>query len=273
MVAAASGKEVRLIRPRNPEQSERFALPAPALDLVFSPSGHRLYLLTSEAQIVVFNRFTGARVRIIDLPGPGDLLRPDPSGRWMLIRPGAADSVWVMDLATLNPPTAKLPSAWGPTLPLIAGAATLLTAEGPDVVGWNLAASIPTPVARVPGGALDTWLAIPWVPPQRARAFAAALEEASALQDSSLVSNRERPTAGPTFFLQISSSQSPVWARELADQLVKDGLSATVWRPTGVSDGYRVVIGPFATRDEAEDAGRDLGRPYFTVTGPQATRP
>ena len=273
LVATASGKEVRLIRPRNPEQSERFTLPAPALDLVFSPSGHRLYLLTVDAQIVVFNRFTGDRVKIIDLPGPGDLLRPDPSGRWMLIRPSATDWVWVMDLATLNPPSASLPSAWGPTLPLVAGAATLLTADGPDVVGWNLAASIPTPVARVPGGALDTWLAIPWVPPQRARAFAAALEEASALQDSSLVSNRERATAGPTFFLQISSSQSPVWARELADQLVKDGLPATVWRPTGVSDGYRVVIGPFATRDEAEDAGRDLGRPYFTVTGPQATRP
>ncbi len=273
MVASASEKEVRLIRPRDPERSERFVLPAPAIDLAFSPSGHRLYLLTSDAQIVVFNRFTAARVKIIDLPGPGDRLRPDPSGRWMLIRPTGADSVWVMDLATLNAPTSALPSSWGPTLPLVAGAASLLTVEGQDVVGWNLSGSLPTPVARVPGGAVDTWLAIPWVPPQRARAFAAALEEASALQDSSLLTQRDRPSSGPTFFLQISSSQSPVWARELADQLVKDGLRATVWRPTGLTDGYRVVIGPFDTRDQAEEAGRGLGRPYFTVTGPQANRP
>jgi hypothetical protein len=36
-----------------------------------------------------------------------------------------------------------------------------------------------------------------------------------------------------------------------------------------------VVVGPFATRDEAETAGRSLGRPFFIVERdlPAPTRP
>jgi hypothetical protein len=36
-----------------------------------------------------------------------------------------------------------------------------------------------------------------------------------------------------------------------------------VLEPTGPDEGYRVVLGPYASREEAESAGRKLGRPFF----------
>ena len=32
-------------------------------------------------------------------------------------------------------------------------------------------------------------------------------------------------------------------------------------------ESYRVVVGPYATRDAADEAGKKLGRPYFVVVG------
>jgi cell division septation protein DedD len=64
-------------------------------------------------------------------------------------------------------------------------------------------------------------------------------------------------------YLQVSSSQNPAWARDLAGQLRDAGLPASVLEPTGPDEGYRVVLGPYASREEAESAGRKLGRPFF----------
>jgi hypothetical protein len=38
-------------------------------------------------------------------------------------------------------------------------------------------------------------------------------------------------------------------------------------------DAFRVVIGPYGTRDEAEDAGRKLGMPYWIFTRDQGVAP
>ena len=35
---------------------------------------------------------------------------------------------------------------------------------------------------------------------------------------------------------------------------------------TTPEDGFRVVVGPYSTREEADAAGRRLGRPYFILT-------
>ena len=51
-----------------------------------------------------------------------------------------------------------------------------------------------------------------------------------------------------------------------ADQLRQGGFPSRVFEPTTPEDGFRVVVGPYATREEADAAGRRLGRPYFIVT-------
>ena len=49
----------------------------------------------------------------------------------------------------------------------------------------------------------------------------------------------------------------------MAQQLTRAGLAARVLPPRGPDDGYRVVLGPFPTRAQAEAIGRKLGRPFW----------
>ena len=44
------------------------------------------------------------------------------------------------------------------------------------------------------------------------------------------------------------------------------GLRTSVLPPVPPEETYRVVVGPYATREEAEDAGRKLGMPYWIFT-------
>ena len=52
----------------------------------------------------------------------------------------------------------------------------------------------------------------------------------------------------------------PTWP---ADDLTRAGLAARVLPPQHTDDGYRVVLGPYATREQAEAIGRRLGRPFW----------
>jgi cell division protein FtsN len=61
----------------------------------------------------------------------------------------------------------------------------------------------------------------------------------------------------------VSSSQNPDWAEDLARQLREVGLVASVLKPRREGDGYRVVLGPYDSRETAESEGRKLGRPFF----------
>jgi cell division septation protein DedD len=47
------------------------------------------------------------------------------------------------------------------------------------------------------------------------------------------------------------------------DSLKLEGHPALVLDPLPGEDAYRVVVGPFASREGAEEAGRQLGRPSF----------
>jgi cell division septation protein DedD len=85
-------------------------------------------------------------------------------------------------------------------------------------------------------------------------------------QDRALVSDSApTPTVEATVWLQVSSSQNPDWAEDLAEQLRNAGHPAGVWRPAIPEESYRVVVGPYITREAAEEAGRRLGRPFFIV--------
>jgi len=67
-------------------------------------------------------------------------------------------------------------------------------------------------------------------------------------------------------YLQVSSSQNPAWADELADKLRAAGLPASVLAPTRGDEAHRVVLGPYATREQAEETGRKIGMPSFIVS-------
>ena len=81
---------------------------------------------------------------------------------------------------------------------------------------------------------------------------------------------QRRPRIGPRFFLQVSSSRNPAWARELSSKITEAGIAAGVMEPANADDVYRVVVGPFATREQADSASRSLGMPSFVITAPGA---
>jgi hypothetical protein len=233
--------------------------------VAFSPSGHRLYVAGDANELEVFDRFTLSEVARIKLPGPPRDIRVDASGRWMLVQPPSADSVWVVDLAT-GRLAAPVPGSWGPDLPLVAGAATLITRLGADVASFDLRQAPPRAMGRLEGAGEDLWLAAAWLPRDRVQAAAAAAESATVVQDTALVADSLKLNADSVgIFLQVSTSQNPDWAAQLAKQLKDAGFPSRVLQPKGPDDGYRVVVGPYATREIAEENGRKLGRPFFIL--------
>lgn len=263
MVATTAGDEVQLYRISDGSRLREVGQPDPPAALLFSPSGHRLFALLGN-RVTVTDRFTGERLGTIDLPATATALRGDGSGRWLYAPTAAGDSIMVMDLATTTF-AATVPGSWRDDLPLLAGSATLLVADGDDVAGYDLSASPPATIGRIPGGAADRWITVPWVPPLRERVAIAAAESARAVQDSALLP-ADSAGAEANLWLQVSSSQNPEWAQDLARQLADAGFETAVWEPRETEEGYRVVVGPFRTREQAEEAGKRLGRPYFVVT-------
>lgn len=236
-----------------------------ARKVAFSPSGHRIYVSGEDASLDVYDRFSLSELARIELPAPPRAFRSDASGRWMLVRPPASDSVWVVDLAT-NRLAASVPGSWDADLPVIAGAATVVSRLGSDLVSFDLRQAPPRPIARLPGGGDDLWMTAAWVPRERARAAVAAAESATVAQDSALLPDSVRvPADSIGIFLQVSTSQNPDWAAQLAKQLKDAGFPSRVLSPRGPDDGYRVVVGPYPNRDAAEESGRKLGRPFFIL--------
>jgi hypothetical protein len=253
LVAVAGDSGVVLADPLTRRGSTFVPLSDPPSVVAFSPSGHRIYVAhRTAAGLAVIDRYEHAEMDGVALPGPASALRVDPLGRWLLARPETADSVWIIDLP-FKTFVGTVPSAWGPDLPAITPDGSLVVAEGSDVVALRLDSL--TETGRVPGGASDLWTFTRWRPRAGYHAALASTETGTPADTTA--------TAGAPLYVQVSTSQNETWSTEMAQQLSRAGLTARVLPPQGPDDGYRVVLGPYATRDEAEAIGRKLGRPFW----------
>ncbi len=233
------------------------------LAVAFSPAGNRLYAATVDGHLVMLDRFDGSVISTLMLPGPARALRNGPYGRVLLARPRTGDSVWVASMIDESP-VRTISSSWDDDLPAVAPDGTILTRTGKDVIALS-ADSLKT-VGRVAGGAADRWLTAPWDPrrpPLQVAETAAGSTAAAAAQ------------AGTKMYVQVSSTSNPDWANNLAGDLRQAGLKATVLAPADSDQMYRVVIGPYASREEAEATGRKLGMPFwiYTQTPPATPTP
>jgi cell division protein FtsN len=94
----------------------------------------------------------------------------------------------------------------------------------------------------------------------------AAAEADRAEAADTTASGEPAPGAEPErVYLQVSSSQNPEYARGLVRQLRQAGLDAGLLTPREDGDPYRVVVGPYQGRAQAEEASRRLNRPSFIV--------
>lgn len=256
LIAIAADTSVILVDPDAPESQVDLPVIGHARAVLFSPSGHRFYVARREGALQVYNRFTRRQIAEIVLPGTAGALRADPYGRWLLVHPPGADSLWLVDLAK-NRYVGGFATNWAADLPTVTNQQTLLIKTGRDVVAYDLTKPEFPESGRIRGGAADAWLPLAWTP---------ETGTATAISDA-VVDTASTATDGDTttarVYLQVSSSQNRSWSAELARQLGQQGLPAKVLDPRVGEDGFRVVLGPYPSRETAESTGRRLGRPYF----------
>jgi SPOR domain len=264
LVGVAADTGVVLYTPQNKSKPHSIHTEGDARAVLFSPSGHRIYIARAAAPLIVMDRFEETRLREIELPGPARALRSDMYGNWLLVQPERGDSVWVIDVGS-GKYRGAVAARWTDDLPMVAPPHTLLVRRGPDLVALDLAASGFTEVGRVEGGAADFWLPLAWKPAQDT--------DLPAQSDSAALAASDTGAARPSVYLQVSSSQNPTWANELSDKLKAAGLPASVLAPKRSQEAFRVVLGPYATREQAEETGRKLGMPSFVVTAQDQSTP
>lgn len=251
LLAVASDSGVTLVDP--------FARRAPAFvpladhprALTFSPAGHRLYVARRTSPgLAVVDRFERKEIDGVALPMPAANLRVDGFGRWLLARPAAGDSVWIVDLP-IKRLVGAVAAGWSADLPDVSPDGALIVRSGSDVVALQPDSLKET--GRLAGGAADQWVLTTWLPRGSLRALADAAQGVTPAGD----------TTGGAMYVQVSVSQNQDWSTEMAQQLTRAGLAARVLPPAHPDDGYRVVLGPYPTREQAEAIGRKLGRPFW----------
>jgi hypothetical protein len=261
LVAVATDTAVIMYQTQGKNAPKSIRLSGHPLAVLFSPSGHRLYVAQQDDELIVLDRYSGERLESIDLPGAAKALRNDRFGQWLLVRPESGDSVWVIDVGRWRL-AGTVATKWAADLPAVASPNTLVIRRDKDVLGLDLGAKGFPETGRVEGGAADEWLPVAWRPARDA--------EADVASDSTALAGADSGKAAASVYLQVSSSQNPAWANELADKLRAAGLPASVLAPSKSDEAHRVVLGPYATREQAESTGRKIGMPSFIVSGQDA---
>lgn len=288
----SAGSKLYSLRTRDFALDVDVKVSAPVRHLVTSPSGDRIFvLLEGRSSVSVIDRFEGEVVSEIELPGAPRDLRMDQLGRVLLVRaPG--DSAWVIDMGS-TALVGALRTTWRDDLPLVMADGAIALVHGDTV---TMASSLDLGEVRsIADGAKDFWYAMRWNgfrpraegldEPVRFRASqggGASREVAGTLDDSAsaLASDSVRgdsgvaPTPRPeraartTFTVQLAAVLTEELAREAAAGVSVDGRTPRI--ASSVRDGrtlYRVVLGPYPTREAAEAAGKATGRTYWVFEG------
>jgi hypothetical protein len=262
-------------------------LPSRVRALAPTPSGDRLYVATiADSAISIVDRYTGRLQAGLTLPEPPLDLRMDALGRYLLARFPSQDSAWVIAIGT-NMLLGAVPTRWESDLPAITpdGRIALLGAKDVTLVDPQKLDVHST----VTGGARDYWYFFAWdgfrpraqgldqpvtFPSDGAPfdSLAASSTESGIVQPpvgtDSAVTTQTPPTAAPGFIVSYAALLSEDKAQQVASAIQVGGTQAHVLpTTTGGSPIFRVVMGPFSTRQEAERIGRASRREYWIYEG------
>lgn len=291
-------ESVIAVRSRDLQPALEIDLGDPIRALTASPSADRLFVaLADDRSLRVVDRFEERVSDKIRLPGVPLALRMDPLGR-LLLAHGGGDSVFVVSLAN-GEVVGTVRSAWRSDLPFVLADGAIALARGDDVVltvGESLADG-----RTIAGGARDFWYGLRW---NGFRPRAAGLDQPvefrrSAPRDTSgdgardSMSDTVRSTVPPdataqagilgdpsptrraadsaapsVFSISFASVQTEKAARDVASRLRVAGVAPRITTfDGGGTMVYRVVMGPFASRAEAERIGKASGQSYWIFEG------
>jgi hypothetical protein len=268
-------------------------LSRPVAAVTTTPSGDRIYMATdSLPELVVYDRYTGKQAARIALPAPVTALRMDPLGRMLLAR--LSDDSTIVVAVGSDKPIGVIRGAWRSDLPAFAPNGWVAVVVGHDVV---FVATDSMRVARtVTGGAADLWTFLSW---NGFRPRAAELDEPVTFPEDTIVPHdsinpyqppspldtghraldtahtvpvpqtlRDTVVHGPQFTIQFAALRTDSAARQVMKTIHVAGAVPRV--VPNAHDGvitYRVVIGPFGSRDEAERIARTAGMSYWIYEG------
>lgn len=308
------------VRVRGMVRGATTALPAPALAMVATPSGDRVFVsLKGKHALAVVDRYSEKIEHTISLPHDATALRIDSDGQYILARAGTDDSVYVVSVGTSRL-IGSVVSQWRDDLPVVGPDGGIAVVQGPDVVVVD--AESHRERTRFLSGAADTWALIRWngfrpraagldapvqfddpgaaaTPPDDTTRFgpptaapqtavpaaAAPVPPAAASpQPAAARPPASSPIVGPpaeapasaaaprrdvSWNVAFASLQSELRAQTLSASITIDGKPTRVIASAG-RDGvnvYRIVGGPFPTKDAADKAGKKTGLPYWVYEG------
>lgn len=290
----ARGREV-IARDANAfGEIQRLRFPAEIVALAITPSGDRLFAaMAGRSHIDVYDRYEEDRIASVTLPGPVRELRMDPLGRLLLARPDSGDSAWVISVGT-NEHVATLQTAWRADLPAVAFDGTVAAAIGRDVQFIMPGESRARMIVRQ--GAGEFWHFAIWngfrprakeldqpvvfAEDSSAFLFGGAATDSSVAPSVPRADSIALPPSPPRDSVRPSAPAREVWtvsfaavlsedrARAMAQEIRVDGQPARV--VVSETDGvrvFRVVLGPYGTRAEAERVGRASRRSYWVFEG------
>lgn len=281
------------VRVRDLARTRTIELPGPAADAVATPSGDRVFVaLAGEPEVVVIDRYEERVDRSIVVSAPPTALRMDPDGRYLLARLGDHDSVAVISVAEARV-IRVVATRWRSDLPLVAPDGAVLALDSLDAVDLDpLTGRVRR---RYAGGNADYWALIRWNGFRpRAKGLDLPVSFDADSTDTLGVAPRDtvvvtpaapppRPAGAPTpvaapreepapearpraghWTLSFAALLDEQRARTLASTIKIDGHTVKVVASS--RDGttiWRIVAGPFSSRDDAERAGRRTGLPYW----------
>jgi len=260
-----------------------------------TPSGDRVYVALDDTnELSIVDRYSESISGTIELPGIPDQLRMDPLGQVLLVKPATpGDSAWVVSLGT-DKLAGSISGQWRSDLPMVLPGDLILSAQGGDVALIN--AGDLKERQRISDGAADYWFFTTWngfrprsqdldrpvqfEPPDSAvgtdsSQFPAAQDSAfqPPLRDAAptmvIPPNASAPHAR-TFMVSFAAVLTEQKANDAAQAINVNGMRPRVVAiPQGATTVYRVVLGPYGSREEAEKIGRDSGRPYWVYEDSQ----
>jgi cell division septation protein DedD len=256
-----------------------------------TPSGDRLYIATENQQAIsVIDRYSDSGAKI-ELPQTPEELRMDPLGRYLLARFPNQDSAWVIAIGT-NRLVGAVATRWVDDLPSVTPDGHLALLGEKDVT-INDAEKL-TVRSTMTGGAKDFWYFFSWDGFRpRAQGLDQPVTFPSDSQPVDSTASSTIPVPSPSaplinprvdssvsgaapiggqattgFTVQFAALLSEETARALASAITINGIQAHIVSTTAAgSPIYRVVMGPFATREEAARIGRASRREYWIYEG------
>ena len=279
-------RSLTAVRARTLAKGETITLDHGVSAMATTPSGDRFYVITdSSSELSVLDPIQDRVYATVRLPGRPQALRVDPFGRFVLVRAASRDSVWVVSIGT-DKVIGTLRSTWRGDLPFVAPDGTIAVTDGADVAFVDPSTLLA--IRRAADGAADFWYAFTW---SGLRSRSQPVDTTSILPtdvDTATVTpapplrlpptdtTATRTPAAPAktdssklgFTVSFAVLLNDAKARELAAKIVVDGRTARV--VTGVNEGtavYRVVLGPYTSREEAERVGKASGQTYYVYAG------